>query len=50
MHISYILKDLRVLKMLARESMSGENWRRAQIKYSVLNYDFSDDQDDLLDD
>ena len=45
MHITYILKYLRVLKLLAKEQMTKEEWHRKFLKYSILDY-YSDDGED----
>ena len=47
LHISYILKYLRVLKMLARENMSTKEWKRKYFKYSILQVSESEEDDDF---
>ena len=42
-HVSYILKQLRVLKALAREGMSQRKWRRLQAIHECSGYP-SDDE------
>ena len=42
-HISYILKTLRTLKMIVREKFTPQEWRRAFSKYSKLG--LSSDED-----
>ena len=37
-HISYILKQLRVVKNLAKEALTQDQWRRAFAKYSLISY------------
>ena len=43
--VCYILKQLRVLKALAREGMTIKEWRRERAKYECTGYPSQDDFD-----
>lgn len=42
-HISYILKQLRVVKNLVKEGLTQDQWKRAFAKYSLISYMTSED-------
>ena len=47
-HVSYILKQLRVVKNVAKETMSPLEWRRAFAKYSLISYMTSDPENESM--
>ena len=44
-HISYILKQLRVVKNLVRKRQKRDEWRRDFAKYSLISYMTSSEED-----
>ena len=42
-HISYILKQLRVVKNIVKEGLTQDQWKRAFAKYSLISYMTSED-------
>lgn len=46
--VSYILKQLRVVKNVAKETMSPSEWRRAFAKYSLISYMTSDPENESM--
>ena len=44
-HISYILKQLRVVKNLVRKRLTRDEWRRDFAKYSLISYISSSEED-----
>ena len=44
-HINYILKQLRVLKAVAKENMTGKKWRRLTITHENTGYPSPDEED-----
>ena len=44
-HISYILKQLRVVKNIVRKRLTRDEWRRDFAKYSLISYISSSEED-----
>ena len=44
-HISYVLKQLRVIKTLVRKRLTRDEWRRDFAKYSLISYMTSSEED-----
>ena len=48
-HISYILKQLRVVKTIVRKRLTRDEWRRDFAKYSLISYMATSEEDPELD-